>query len=585
MCKKHKKEPKQMDRRSFLLDSLKGVGAGVMLASPLEIFLGNVLMGVFQRAEAASLGNESFFDKKFVNLTMSGGPSRWFWDLPLRPNGNDEFHYNKEQDPKKSMLITKLSSGTGPGGFVGSYETIKVGDFYLPYLWASKIPTADGGSVPMTNLAQNMLMMRGIDMLIDSHELDRVKALVPTPGGSLLGLVADAARTVLPAINVNDEGQRGDYYNSRAGIPFQDMNGTNPFTTAFAPFTNPPAGSRSISGAASTGIEGALDIMKKNAGDKHRYLPSTYQDRINARRLLLTQFNNLQGTFTTLKTKYEGLIKRSMSDTSLWLAGVEDKPIPSDKSSVNFRLHSGDKGIRYDGDDLRSITTANSLITDLADGMAVAEYMIGGDLSMSTPQSFSSSLHILIGSINGFFDESTDLNNGSFRTGRGIGLQTDAHGTGSYVQLIQFTRYFRAVSACLYEFVRQLKLRQVGSGTLFDNTVISVTAEFSRDPKDGNPGGADHGFEGSCYTILSGMIPKLMVAGNITANANSNKGTWGVAAPMQEFSGQTGLIGNAASTVAELLEFKTPTPNNPSYVYKDASGKAVMKVGKPENKG
>jgi len=594
MCKRCE-EKNELDRRDFLKKSLTGIGSGIMLASPLEIFLGNVLMGMFSRATALAAGDESsFLDQKLVNISMANGPSRWFWDLPLRPNGNDLFQYNTNNDPKTSMLITKLSSGSGPGGAIGSYATTKVGNYYLPYLWSGKIATPTG-STNMANLASNMLMMRGINLMLDSHELDRYKQLVPAGSDSLTGLVADAATTPLPATGINGG---GGYYHSKKGVSYQNMSGNNPFTTALSPFMN-SSGLKTTSSDVGSMIDRALDVMKKHAGEKHKYLPNSFQDRLNAKKLMSTQFSNLQQTFSTLKAKYENLIARSFGDSSLFLNGVDAAAgIGGELNNSAFKMYldTSSRIAYYTGSDISSITgtqgTTSTSISNLSAGMAVAEFMLMGP--SGAPQSFSSSINIALGGTitNLIIDHAVsiatstiaekDYNNVRQTT------NVDAHETGAYMQMILFSRYFRALSSCLYELIGRMKACNVqGGGTLFDRTAIAVNSEFTRSARNGGDG-ADHGWAGTCYSVFSGMIPQTMIVGHINHTGkdfgSNYQSTWGYGAPMSEFLGQTGLIGNAASTVATLMNVPTPTPNNPSYVTKDPStGKVHSAVAEPKN--
>ncbi len=575
----------EMDRRNFLLKSIQSVGTGILMASPLEMFLTNVLMGVFGRANALAAGDESgYLDKKLVNLTLTNGPSRWFWDLPLRPNGNDAFSYNTTNDPITSMLITKLNAGSGGGGYTGEYASVKIGEYYLPHLWSGLMATPNGGTAPMSNLAQNMLMMRGLDWKVDSHELDRYLQMVPTGNSSLLGLVADKATTVLPSIGVGFSATNSNFFHSGKGITSRAMDGNDPFTSVFSPFTN-SAGLRSTNAIAGAAIDRALDIMKAKSGSKSSYLPNTYQDRANAKKMMLLQFSGLSASFLTLKTKYENLISRSFGDVSLRLAGLDNVAVGGAQSN-QYRMLFSNRNSFYTGADIRTLTTINSTIANLAASMAVSEFMLtGGGIS---PQSFTSSINIMVGdSVNNvavdsaFSAASGALGSQNF-SNITYDFNSDAHETGSYIQMILFSRYYRAISSCLYELVNQLKAVTAGSGTLFDQTAISITSEFNRSARN-NAGGADHGWNGSCYSIISGMVTQPTVAGDIKVNSTTAGGSWGIASPMTEFSGQNGLIGNVASTLATMLEFKTPTPNNPSYVSKNSLGKVQMAVAKPKN--
>jgi hypothetical protein len=531
-----------------------------------------------QKAYAQAQGDLSGFgDKKFINISMSGGPSRWMWDLPLKPNGNDAFKYNTANDPLTSMLITKLiADSTAPGGFRGEYATTQVGDYYLPLLWSGKIATVGGASENMSALAQNMLMMRGIRS-VDSHSLGRTQQTKPAGGVSLGGAVADVATTVLPALSY---GAFGGYYQSAKGIAPQEMGGSSdPLTNAFAPF-NGAMSLKSNAAATAAAIDHALDVMKAKSGDHHKMIPYSYQDRVNARKLMTTAFTGLNTVYTTARDKYLALINRSFGEVGLRLAGVDSLVIPGSAISP-FKVANGSTENYYTGSDLCSITDMSTSIGNLAESFAVAEFMFcGGTFN----QSFSSSYHIEIGGVTNAILDSIVMA-GVTSTNSRIGLTNDAHFTGSFVQMIQFSRYYRALSSCLFELIKQLKAKSVGSGNLFDQTVIAVNAEFNRSARnDGR--GADHGPNGSCYTLFSGMISAPLVVGDIKVETgvSSYGGSWGVGAPMPEFVNQQAVVGNAASTVSLMMGTRTPTPNNSPFVNMNpATGKVSSAVSRTKN--
>jgi len=452
-----------------------------------------------------------------------------------------------------------------------------VGGYHLPAMWGGKIATVGGGSENMAALAQNMLFMRGIKS-VDSHSLGRTLQTKPSGGVSLGGGVADRATTVLPALSM---GAINGTFKSGKGIVPQEMPVTDPFTTAFLPFSS-AMNLRSNAVSTSEAIDAALNVMRAKAGGRHKMVPHTYEDRINARKLMTTQFTNLSGAYTDLRNKYQNLISRSMGDSTLRQAGVDDLAVLG--SSVGqFRIHNGITATFFTGQNLSSITDSQTTVGRLAEMMAVTEFMISGG---SYSRSFSSTLHAELGSVGSAIFDSLTVD-GAVGLNQRLGLTTDAHDTGAYIQLIQFTRYYRAIASCLFELIQKLKAVPAGNGTLFDKTVIAINAEFNRSARDaGN--GADHGPDGSCYTLCSGMIAQPLVVGDIRKDGGRNgyRGTWGTGSTMVEFTNQQAVVGNAASTVALMLDFPTPTPNNAPFVnLNQRTGKIVPTVGRAKNVG
>lgn len=546
----------ELDRRSLLKNILVGTGLGT--SGVMNTFLTNMMISFMQKGTAQAAGvDPAFEDFKFISLVMAGGLPRYYWDLPLNPNGNDDFAVNP-------MVVTKFN----PDGS-SNYSTTKVGNYHLPHIWNSKIPTT-GGVTPMKDIAKHMLIMRGIDLQIDSHELDRYRQIAPVPGGiSLSGLVADSANTPIPAVGRNGG---GSYYQGEKGIAYLDLTGTNPLTVAISPFT-PFSSMLSLnSGAVEGAIDQALLRMQASASNKGKYIPSTFASRFNAKKMMMKQFGDLQAQFNTLVMKYRGLITRSFGPSAeIKLAGVEDISFPGNGGP---KQRIGESEF-FTGTDILTITDTNTLIAELAEGMAIAEYMVINGLS--------SSVNIQSTNITNFFVQQSynPLTKANVRTNGRMTQTTDVHFTGSDIGVVLFTRYYRAVSACLNELMSRLKETKTGSGNLFDKTVIAVTSDFNRLPRlDGS--GADHGWQGSNYTVFSGMIDQLQVVGNVKKTDGANRGTWGLAGGLTEIGERAAIIGNVASTVSNLLELKTPTPNDISFTAKE-KGKSKMVIKSVKN--
>ena len=541
----------ELDRRRFLQQIL--LGTGVVASSSFDFFLANIFINIFEKGTAHAAGtNSAFEDVKYFNLVMAGGVPRYYWDLPINPNGNDKVVANP-------MVINHLQASGG--SLTKSYKTFKVGNYQMPHIWSGNIPTPTG-IVPMSSLANNMMIMRGIDLQIDSHDIDRYRQVQPIPGGvSLSGLAADQAKTPIPAVGRNGG---KSYYKSGTGISYVEMSGTNPFSVAMNPFSKGDGLTSIKKSNVENAIEIALSRMTGMASGKDKYLPSTFETRANAKKMMLKSFGNLQESFTSLRSKYEGLISRSFaSEGNLILPGVDNIQVPGD-GSAQFRLLESEY---YTGDDIRTLTNASTSVTQLADGMAIAEFML--------TQGLSSSVNIETGNITKA--AYSNLYNTISKTSRGVSSvsQTlDVHFTGALPALIFFSRYYKAVSACLYELIQSLKSVQTSRGNLFNNTIISVNSEFNRTPRtDGS--GADHGWQGSNYSVFSGMIDQLTVLGNIKSN---NLGTWGLAAPLDELNGREAIIGNVASTISNMLEVKSPTPNDQAFaVKKNGKVSPIMK--------
>lgn len=557
----------ELNRRKFLQSLMMGTGA--LATTSFDMFLSNMMLSFLQRGYAYAAGDyQAFSEKILINFCMSGGLSRWYWDLPMRPNGEDDIAGNANK-----MLITKFTQNAG-AITGGEYAHTKIGDFYMPYVWSGLMPTSDGGSVAMAALSQHMLTLRGINLQVDSHELNRYKQMVPVAGTSLLGMIADDAKTPIPAASYQAGSQ---YYVSKRGIRNVSTNNgnPNPVKTALDPFILTTSVKAINDSAMEAAIDKALLALSSQSGDKNKFLPTTYEQRTNAKILMKKGFTNLDGQFTALKSKYESLISRSMSESTFFLSGVEDIALAGSRTDSSFNISNAS---RYVGSDIRTIVKSTSSIFALSSGMAMAEYMIINGLS-SAINIQTDGLTGLNGDIASFTDMSAAV-----VANASISGSLDMHDMGSYPALIMMTKYARAYSACLYELISQLKATSVGNGrNLFDNTAISVNSEFNRTPRMSGTG-ADHGFTGSNFTIFSGQVPNLTVLGNV-ANVKTGgaQGVWGRAAGVDELGGREALIGNVASTMSVILDLKSPTPNDKSFVYKAADKQVLPFFKKPKN--
>jgi hypothetical protein len=152
------------------------------------------------------------------------------------------------------------------------------------------------------------------------------------------------------------------------------------------------------------------------------------------------------------------------------------------------------------------------------------------------------------------------------------GWAWDEHKGPAVSSLLHISMGFRILSACLHEFTQSLN-RQIDPHTgnnLFDETVIHLGGDFNRTPRvDGT--GSDHGWQGGNGTLISGIIKKPIVIGNIYAARGSTNGkhygTWGHGAPVNvNGSNRVLSLGNLSSTITEMLRVKKIFPNEASLI-------------------
>lgn len=557
------KKKHELDRRAFLKRIL--AGTGMVTSFPGEMFLSNMMLHFLQKGYAHAAGFEvGLEDMKLINIGLNGGLPRWYWDSVLRPAGNDPFISNP-------MVISRFKKSGN--SVLGEYATTRIGGYHLPWIWNATIPRPGGGTVPMSSLAQHMLSLRGINTMIDSHDLNKPRHLCAVPGGaSLTGLVADNARTPIPAI---DRKGGADYYGSKKGIAAIGVKTDNdPLTALLTPFLPGTNVLELKNGQIEAAIDNALLKMNALTQDKNKFLPSSFEARQSAKRLMKKKFSGLQSSYSALRNKYQSLINACFNPSGqLILEGVDDIDFPG-AAHPNFKATESEYFI---GNNIQDITTGSTGINDLAESMAVAEFMLKENLS--------SAVNLIIGSFsNVALMRLENLTTGAIRSPGAGGYTTDVHFTGSHVALILFSRYYRALSACLYELISQLKSVSTPGGNMFNQTAITITSEFNRSARN-DGAGADHGWNGQNYTIFSGAVDRLTVLGNIqtTTTSKTHGGTWGVAGGLKELSGREAILGNAISTVSTLVKVPTPAPNDQSFVALNSAGKITPVITSCQN--
>jgi hypothetical protein len=544
------------NRRNFL----RGLGASALfLSAPEKILMGSILEGTFNKAQAAASGVD---EKILINLFFHGGPSRWYFDLPLRPNGNDDIIDNG---------MTKNRFVMENGALNAVLETHKVGNFHLPYLWKANIPTSNGGVVPMANLAQSALFIRGYDLINDGHYQNTIKHNSPVPGApSLSGIFSDHSSKPFSAITDNDSFQhKSAMGKSLVNVP---LNG-DPFSSMMAPFnlSTPKSFNRRQV------MDDAIKTLHKNVssffGAQNPYASTLKGERDSAIELFLKGSSGLKDKYSALYNKYRNLEKRAYVEPLL--EGLDDLEIIVQKNH-HYKIQASEviepSSI---GGDLRTLISANTVAGIMAETFAIAEYIVTENLSSSLMLAMSNLQNINLSNFNyviaGTSTSKTGLNFFNF----------DAHATGSHVALYGFSKFYLAFAACLYEFISALQQKN-----LYDKTLILLSSEFNRSAHTSGAG-ADHGFQGCATSMYSGMFKTgdgPLVIGNVNnfKNGGGYAGTWGMAAPVPEMNNRILNIGNIMSTITGLAGYETPTKND-APLLKFVNGKLMNLAGLPKN--
>lgn len=562
----HKK--KVLSRRAFLEAGLFS-SAGVAAMSPLQLTAVTFMQGLMRDAFAQTSG----ISRNYILLMIDQGIMKSLFDLPLRPNGNDQYVHNP-------MSLTKLVNPSDPNNF-GKYEHTKIGNYYLPYLWSGTVPHSSGAQRPIAELAENAMMIRGVDTGSNSHGASKNAQNRPSQAkGSLTGLNADNSNKPFPSIH---NGSSWNYYSEKGvtSIPYSDLNQLiKPFTGLNSPITfGDPKASKDMA----NNMMSIIKDLKRNQSLKSR---SYFDDSENAKKLFLTSFGDLTAIYNQLHDKYEDLVKRSLREHNL--TGFDKEPIIS-KDMPHFRI--GTNTVIQPDTDLRDTIVYNevtqgqeqrsvpghkdSTITGLARGFAVAEYMLLNNLASSITINGSQQIS------NTYQRRLKDGSVSTTETNEPHGL--DAHFVGAIPTMFFHGKYQKAVAACMLEFFDKLK-----AGGVYDNTVLNLCTDFHRCGIE-QAYGSDHGNIGSALSLFGGLINGLQVGGNILVNGTGGRGSsnrylgsWGQGANIQMVGGRPLVVGNAASTLASILGVNTPKVNDNSLATMD-SNKASLILSELKN--
>ena len=557
------------NRRNFL----RGLGAAAMfLTSPEKLLMGSLVDGLFNKSMAQQNGVS---EKILINIFLNGGPSRWFFDLPLRPNGDDPFLANGS--------VANIFDNNNA---VFANTKAKINNkYYLPYLWDSDIPTSDGKTTPMARLAGHAAFIRGYSTSSGSHIDSRDQHNAPVSGQpSLSGIFADHSLNPLAISNSEDFSHK-----SASGKGLTKINSNqasiNNLLSNFDLFNSSTLTKFNSTDAMNAAMKELQNRVSSHFGKTHPYALNLKNEKEKTIALASRVSAINKAEFTTLLFKYQSLETRSYSEITL--DGIDNTTLtvtpntPAEGTRVSkFSNSLGAGGYIYPGPQanpglLTSMLDTNTRAHNMAESFALAEFLVKNNLS--------SSIMLGLGGLN------INLNAFNYLNGAGnritsSGFEFDSHYSGVNVSLLVYSKFYRAFAACLYELINQLK-----SFEKFDKTIIQLNGDFNRSAMSSGFG-SDHGSSGCATSIYSGMFQNAgpIVVGNIATTHPFPKfaGTWGHQAPMRLGSSNRDLtVGNIVSTVSALAGYESPKKNDMGLLEVDSNGTLKLNADEPKNLG
>jgi hypothetical protein len=502
--------------------------------SPLESLISGFVDGLINEAHAAE-NKTSATPRRYLQIGLPQGPSRWVYDLPLHP-------LTATPDITLSpFIMTAFQNGAGVYRTVPIQSTPEGPRYFMPSLWAASMPTTGGASVPMSTLLDHCLIMRGIRMPADSHASNHALMFRPNPSShTLAGAVADEADEMIPAISLS----RLPPYRSRSGIPLLSGSPTglvsrsglgtilnNYARTPSAEVQNLLSRRQSMQAL----MDSALEALKKRSTAENPASNSLWKLNSRADEILSKGLPPILEEWARTIPKYSALIFRCANAA---IPGVTNVALPQNDPKAGLVLERSPVG---------AIIRADTTLEHLAEHMALTEVLFRLGVSRSITFPLSAIL------------SPTSL--------PGLRIHFDEHTTGAHASVILNSFLFLTLSTLLHELISVLK-----GGGLYEETVIQLTSEFPRTPP-GLPAagaapdlrGTGHGWAGNVTTLFSGALQGLSVIGK--CQYDPARGHWGLAArAIGPTRSDYITVGNVASTTAQLLRVESPTPNFPSLV-------------------
>lgn len=525
--------------------------------------LGAVSYPLIQKILMPGLENDLDFinsNQNYLQINLYGGPSRWAFDSLLDP-------YNQGFIPNK-MVGTQFKDESAELIF----KTTKMNGLKLPSVWGENL-AGRKGEESFLSLLDNSLFIRGVEPAGIGHPQASSNTVRPDKAGhSLQGLFSDKSTAPLSSVIMGNNPATRSYSSENKGPQKLSLESENLLKELIGPFL--------IEGKNPTKeFKQAIKLVSSSKNQNYR---SSLEKSLE---LFYDNFDTFNEEYLNLVKKYKDLIHRALhiipidGVNTFPIVGFDPKEIKKLKDPMDtFGRYKLDYQTMATGKDLRAMFSSVHL-GKLADQFAITEFLLKkgltNSLMISTPQEMGHLVYNL--------DNSKNCTINSFESGKEIksriyeknlAISMDTHDTGSIINLMSTSYFFKGMNSCLNELVKVLKEKSI-----FNSTLIHITSEFERIPL-GNESGSDHNDFGQTSTFISGKIKKPEVFGNIYLGTKE-LGTIGTAAPVKELERPLNQK-DIAETVSTLLDFESPVRRSKS-VLKEEKGVIVGELPLAKN--
>lgn len=521
-----------ISRRKFLADSMKA-----LTLAGLSHAMSNAVVQSIAKSAFASSAAHLASTKKYIYLSFDGAPPRWFFDIPLTPNGSSDYY------PTNNIIGNYIAKDGSSISLKNTPWQDPSSKLYLPPVWGSN-PLSSSGE--FTNLRNNLFFMRGVDMEIDNHPVTRLRNQAPTIGGlSIAGMFAPKTSNPLPAVV---SGTIGDSFKaevivspvsvSHAGV----SNTNNSIVTAM----NYVSGAKPIND----------DIMKQQLRYFDSYAKSNgfanygiSEAKEKADAMIIDGVKKFTDQWATTYAKYTNLVNQALQNSKNRDKFVTSQTIvnPAIANPSDYRMafnRNGSIPMISDIPTLQSAIRADSTVSQLAAIFACIEILI-----------FNNITSICIFSLAG----SVMSNVQSSKSGATFTMTTDQHNIGTLLSTYVTTHYYRSLIICMDELARVLN-----TNGMWKDTIVQFGSEFGRNPKE-DQSGADHQTGAGSALLVSGSFNETRVVGNLTTTSTDGyRGFTGRGTAIKNLNNVQPRVNDIVKTVSDFLDVRAVTENGAS---------------------
>lgn len=550
-----------INRRKFLQKSSLYAG-GLFCYTDLFKLINTIALTTIQKAQADVLEYQA---KNYLNIHLNGGPARFLFDQWLTPNITDTNLSASDATYWNPGVATALNNNN-PEYRLYTYRGVRV-----PHHMQYPLKTATGDNISPDKLLDHWAVIRGYSSGTDGHEVNNPIQVYPDPAApSLHALSADYRKDLISAVDFNGRMPFASMAGKVASIVGpHDTTGSGAvggLMTVFKKYvpTSPIISNIDQLAQAKTFFR---EVMNEAVKNYDKTTANAIKDHISSGELLIQYAaEDLNSVWSTLYNKYNNAIMNSakIGDGSNAIPYLTDNPVMIAADELN---QSDEHLVDRTYDLVGMIATGKfGIDSNVARQLALYEYCLTRGIS-----------GVQGGRVGSLLSKAT------YRKPDGTtvtpGISSDSHEVLHKMDILASAAFFRGLMGGILELITFLKATQKNGKDLFSQSVIHVTGDFGRSPRDDKKG-YDHGWNAQVTSVFSGAIEGPVIVGNIKkAGQSGYKGTWGIAAAT-DFNGTSEVMSprHVGAAMAALVGVPNPWSFT-NKVWELQNGVLVPKVG------